>query len=263
MQLFSRLGAKRSLGTLNLPLFSGLPSPTGGLCPGDIVELCGGEGSGKSELLLNITAQCVLPRRWCAREIGGREVEVVWVSTDHKFDVLRLVAILEGKVCGQQTSGGDHTTQEHMCSLEGTTYFQDSGTREAPRDPDYEDMITSCLSRVHVVYCNSSSELGMTLQSLRLSLLRTHPDVCTLVLDNIAEFYWVDRAVHVSGSEARQAVWVDTLRVLIEEHHLVVFAAKPLLFAQKPQKPKASIKDVEQTSRDKVYTQLLIRLCHV
>ena len=28
-----------------------------------MIELCGSEGSGKSELLLNVTAQCVLPRK--------------------------------------------------------------------------------------------------------------------------------------------------------------------------------------------------------
>lgn len=33
------------------------------LMAGDVVELCGSEGSGKSELLLNVTAQCVLPKK--------------------------------------------------------------------------------------------------------------------------------------------------------------------------------------------------------
>ena len=237
MQLFSRLGAKQSLGTLGLPLFSSLSSlPCGsGLCPGDVVEVMGGEGSGKSELLLNITAQCVLPRRWCGREIGGKEVEVVWVSTDYKFDVLRLVAVLEGKLIPVDREDGDRAVAERLLRThEGRAHLQSNRTmvtphnhQVVPSNTDYQTLISSCLSRVHVVYCNSSTELGMTLHSLRLSLLRTRPNVCALVLDNVAEFHWLDRA------EARtESVWVGALDKLVEEHHVVVFSAKPLLFVE-------------------------------
>lgn len=241
LQLFARLGAKQSLGTLDLPLFSSLPSPGGVLCPGDVVEVIGEEGSGKTEILLNITAQCVLPSSWHGREIGGKEVEVVWVCTDYKFDVLRLVAILEGKVIaiGEKTIERCPSTQRAINSKIGTQ-LQHTVHPAPSKDPDlkleYRTLITSCLSRVHIINCNSSTELGVTLQSLRQSFLPAHPDVCALVLDNVAEFYWVDRADAGStrGSDIKQSVWVNSLHRLIEDHHLVIFAARPLLFARKP-----------------------------
>ena len=215
----------------------------------------GGEGCGKSELLLTITAQCVLPRTWCGREVGGREVEVVWVCTDYKFDVLRLVAVLEGKVCGMTSESVKKKVASERClqllpTLEGqshsladtsacsrtrvTQHSMHSVPAGADPDGDYKTLITSSLSRVHVIYCNSSTELGVTLQSLRQSFLHAHPDVCALVLDNVAEFYWMDRAEagSVRGSELRQSVWMEALRLLVEEHHLVIFSAQPLLFAQ-------------------------------
>ena len=248
-QLFARLGAKQSLGTLGLPLFSSLPSARGGLCAGDVVEVTGGEGSGKSEILLNIAARCVLPRWWGDREIGGREVEVVWMSTDRKFDVIRLVAILEGTVSSELTAGDRGGTAE--C---GSRYSRvpppgtfGSTVPVKPTTPgvatmdgnsegdEYRALITSSLSRLHVVYCTSSTELATTLQSLRLVFLRTHPDVCALMLDNVAEFYWVDRAEReslVHGAHVKQSMWVNALRSLIEDHHLVVFSARPFLFAQ-------------------------------
>jgi hypothetical protein len=188
-------------------------------------------------------------------EVGGRAVEVVWVCTDYKFDVLRLVAVLEGKVCSL-TSGAeqDEATAERrfhvLPTFEGqshslidasahsrtrvTQHSMGSASNGADSDSDYKTLITSCLSRVHVLYCNSSTELGVTLQTLRQSFLRVHSDVCALVLDNVAEFYWVDRAEagSVRGSELKQSVWVEALRALVEEHHVVVFSALPLLFAQ-------------------------------
>lgn len=244
LQLFARLGAKQSLGTLDLPLFSSLPSPGGVLCPGDVVELIGEEGSGKTETLLNITAQCVLPCSWHGREMGGKEVEVVWMCTDYKFDVLRLVAVLEGKViargektierCFQFPSTHRAINSKIGTQLQHTVHSASS--KDADLESDYRTLITSCLSRVHIINCNSSTELGVTLQSLRQSFLPAHPYVCALVLDNVAEFYWVDRADAGSmrGSDIKQSVWANALHRLVEDHHLVIFAARPLLFAQKP-----------------------------
>ena len=212
--MFARLGAKEQLGDLHLPLFSHLPGQ--GLKPGDVVELCGSEGSGKSEILLNVTAHCVLPKSWKTGRLPGRNVEVVYISTDYKLDLLRLVAILEGKVCGDNP--GHH-----------------SRSKDAVGTSEYRKLIKFCLSRVHVLYCNSSTELVIVLHSLK-TFLHTHPEVCALVLDNVASYYWVDRCESVRGgggggvSEYRQHQWVGALGELTREYHLVVFAAKPLLF---------------------------------
>ena len=56
LQLFTRLKRPRALGTLGLPspLFEDLQS-------GQIIELCGTSGSGKTELLLKALAHCLLP----------------------------------------------------------------------------------------------------------------------------------------------------------------------------------------------------------
>ncbi len=42
---------------------------------GTVVEVCGGEGVGKSELLLHVAVQQALPRT-----IGGREAYVVYLD---------------------------------------------------------------------------------------------------------------------------------------------------------------------------------------
>lgn len=221
MQLFARLGAKESLGDLSLPLFSHLPL---GLRAGDTVELCGGEGTAKSELLCNITAHCVLPRSWKSVNLPGRSIEVVYISTDYKFDVLRLVTVLEGRIqqaCNSRQVGG------------------------ASRDPaDYEELIKACLSRAHILYCRSSTELLATLLSLK-TFVSNHPEVCVLILDNVASFYWTDRCETgntgmASASEHRQLPWVGAFAELVQEHHLVAFAAKPHIFGRSRSKASHS-----------------------
>ncbi len=211
--MFSRLGAKETLGDLNLPIFSHLPS---GLSPGVIIELCGGNGTAKSELLHNVTAHCILSQSWNGAPLSGRNVEVVYISTDYKFDVLRLVTILEGRIV-------------QACNL--------GQLGEASSCPaGYKELIQSCLSRAHILYCKSSTELLATLHSLK-TFVSNHPEVCVLVLDNIASFYWTDRCESSrtglsSGADTRQQQWVGAFKELVLEHHLVAFAAKPHIFGR-------------------------------
>ena len=211
-------------------LFCYIPS---GLKAKDVIELCGEEGSGKTELLLNIAAECVLPKSWGGRELG-KGLEIVWLCTDFKFDLLRLVAILEGQV---------HDTMKKVRGEASTQYSvpqRSASFQRWPEDENLKKLILSCLGRVHVIHCTSTNKLSTTLQYLRLSFLPKHPEVCGLVLDNVAEFCWPDRveAGSVQGGKIRQKVWVDALEKLLEEHHLVVFAARPLLFSRNNQVKK-------------------------
>ncbi len=194
LQLFSRLGVKEQLGHLDLPLFSQL-SPNG-LKSGDVVEFCGTEGTGKSEILLNIAVRCVLPKI-CDGHKLDKETDVVYVSADSKFDLQRLTSLLEGRI---------------------SHYIVSS-------DPRHKELVLSSLARVHVVYCNTSSELTLTLQYLK-TFLHHHSNVSALILDNVASYYWMDK----DKSETVQCHWITSLKELIQEYHLSVFASKPLLF---------------------------------
>ena len=199
---------------MDLPLFSQLTPEAHGLKPGDVIEFSGAEGTGKSEILLNIAVQCALPKTWQGKKLGGREVEVVYISTDCKFDLFRLTAILEGHV----------NEAVHTSSIDPT----DSQVLQSKLE--YKELISSSLARVHVAYCSSSSELTVTLQSLK-TFLHNHPKVCALMLDNVAAYYWTDRgkAASMSATGGNQYQWIASLNELKQEYHLIVFSAKPLL----------------------------------
>ncbi len=200
-QLFSRLGVKEQLGHLDLPLFFQL-SP-GGLKSGDVIEFCGTEGTGKSELLINIVVHCVLPKVCKV----GKEVDIVYISTDHKFDIQRLTGLLESHI-------SQYTT---------------------PNNPQHKELVLSSLGRVHVVYSSTSSELISTLQYLK-TFLHHHSNVAVLILDNMGSYYWMDK----DKSEIFQNHWITALKDIVSEYHLVVFASKPLFF-HKAARTKVSI----------------------
>ena len=166
-----------------------------------MVEFCGAEGTAKSELLLNIAAICILPKSWHGISLPGRNVDAVFISTDYKFDLTRLVTIMEG------------ITLSH-------------GVQPAPQ-MNCKELIASSLSHLHVVNCGSIDELIITLYSLR-TFLKNHPAVCALLIDNVGTFWWIDKA-ESSTSDTQQQRWTAALIDLIRGFHLVVFAVRPLL----------------------------------
>lgn len=194
--MFSRLGAKESLGDLNLPLFCNAE-----LQPGDVIEFCGVEGTGKSELLLNIAAICILPRFWQGVALPGRNVDVLFVSTDYKFDLVRFVTVMKGIILSHGVLLSDEVK--------------------------YKELIISSLEHLHIVNCSSMDELVISLYSFKIFLIN-HPEVCTLLIDNIATFWWTERAEN-SMSDLYQQRWTCAVNELIREFHLVVIAARPLL----------------------------------
>ena len=179
-----------------MPIFSSI-----GLQPGDVVEFCGAEGTAKSELLLNIAAVCVLPKSWQGISLPGRNIDAVFISTDYKLDLRRLVTIIEG------------ITQSH-------------GVQQTPQ-MNCKELIASSLSHLHVVNCDSMDELVLALYSLK-SFLKNHPEVCALFIDSIGTFWWIDKIEKSTGNGVQQK-WTTALVELIREFHLVVFATRPLL----------------------------------
>lgn len=142
---------------------------------------------------------------------GGCEAELIFISTDRKLDLLRLVAILEGKL-----SHLLETTKEQASTVQC--------------DIELKDVLHSSLGRVHTLVCDTSEQLLVTLHSLR-QFLHTHPNVSVVVIDAVGTFFWSDRSVCL-GSSAPDSKWVNVLSELVHDYHLVVFGSRTVLFQQ-------------------------------
>lgn len=227
-QVFSRLGTKEILGDLDLPLFSHLGSVQAGLAPASVVEVCGCEGVGKTELLLNMAARCVLPKSWKGVEMSGRGVGVVCICTDYKFSVLRLASVLDRRICSvlAHSSGADLSPSSKSAAAH-TAVTSNAECQGQRVHMEIDQLIHECLSRIHLLYCSSVPELVAALDSLQTFLLG-HPEVCLLMVDPADGFCWMDR-VECRGCrefEQRQSQWVGALSRLSREHHLVVVATR-------------------------------------
>ncbi|XP_066305040.1 DNA repair protein XRCC2-like isoform X1 [Branchiostoma lanceolatum] len=192
-QLLARLGSRPSLIQLETSLFRADAGPKSG----DAIEFYGPEGTAKTEMLLHLTARCILPTSQ-----GGLEAGVVFVDTDYHFDILRLVTVLEGRL---------ETTDE--------------------------DRVKQCLRRLYIVRCNSSEQLVITLHSLEHIIASSSEVSLLIVDSISAFYWLdrsTDDSI--SGQELNQRRCVDILSRYLSDYGIVLIATKQALFGHKSRK---------------------------
>ena len=96
----SRAGAALLARVLTDPMLTGIPfvDAHGALRPGQLLEVCGVGGSGKTEILMQAAVHAVMPRKRGGVAFGGCEASVLLIDLDGKFDTLRLIKILTAKI---------------------------------------------------------------------------------------------------------------------------------------------------------------------
>ncbi|XP_014869395.1 PREDICTED: DNA repair protein XRCC2 isoform X2 [Poecilia mexicana] len=150
----------------------------------------GGPDRGKTELLYHLLCRCVLPEA-----AGGLEVDVVFVDTDYSLDMFRLASVLDSRLNAGGSAGSD------------------------------DAVLRSCLSRLLVVRCSSSSQLLLTLHFLETTL-SSRPRAALLLIDSISAFYWSDRseAASVAKQEEKLSRCSELLGRLLRDYRITIFA---------------------------------------
>lgn len=228
MQLFSRLGSKQSLEGLDNALFSDIPQ---GVKPGDVIEFHGAEGCGKTEMLLHLIANCILPKSWKDLHLGGRGVGIIFVDTDFHFQLLRLVTIMEYRI---------HRAMRKIHEKTGIPNFEEkfvlnhaSASSSGNSSKDIEDFIRVCLARLFILRCNSSLELLASMLSLEQMLI-AKPEVCVVMIDSLSAFYWIDRSTggeSTTDQEQNMRKIIEVIQKYSKEHHLVFIATTHAIFS--------------------------------
>lgn len=161
-------------------------------------------------MLYHLTARCILPRG-----SGGLEAEALFIDTDHHFDLLRLVTVLEHRLPGGS-----------------------------------EGCVQGCLRRLWVLRCVSSTQLLLTLHSLP-ELLCHRPRLSLLLVDSLSTFYWMDRALGGENARLQEAPLhhcAKLLEQLVGAHRLLLFATTQNLMQRRPG-DQDRVRDLESNYR--------------
>ena len=214
-QLFCRLGWKKCLNGIDNKLFAHLKEP---IQARDTIELSGEEGSGKTELTLHIIIRCILPDVWNGSVVGGLSVSVIVVDTEMKFPMLRLISVLEQRLIVASEDQASSSNEPSSSNVHAKS------SKNEHSMADTESFIKDCLQRLHLVTCDSSLQLLMTLHALE-PLMNSNPEICVLVVDSISNYFWTDK---LTGGESRGKqeeklrTICETLQRLIDDYHLVL-----------------------------------------
>ncbi|KAF7038817.1 hypothetical protein CFC21_048935 [Triticum aestivum] len=201
----------RSLST-RPPILLPPPLHRAPLRPGNVVEIAGPSGSGKSQLLLMSAVQCILPKEWEGVYFGGLGKAVMYIDLDCRFDVLRLAQILRKRIAA--CYGSVHPTNEN---------FVTDGSKD--KFHSFESTLFSdCMKRFLYVRCYNSSELVAALKSLKSqSEARSEVfgiGVYFLMLDSIGAFYWIDRALQPTReSKGKTLSFQSITETVVQEIH--------------------------------------------
>ena len=213
------------------PVLTGIPfvDAHGAMRAGQLVEVCGVGGSGKTEILMQAAVNCALPRERDGVRFGGCESSVLLLDLDGKFDTLRLLKILTARVeAALARETRDARTNAPMPGLEGVLRKGPDGHKEADdalvrlSDSVYRESV----GRFQMVRCHNSLDFLKALavvdkiferrESVVGTARETNPDATNdsyargaardgvgaasaaprrlLLVDNVAAFYWLDRA---------------------------------------------------------------------
>ncbi|EIE19399.1 Lipoxigenase, partial [Coccomyxa subellipsoidea C-169] len=185
------------------------------LRPGQVLEITGPSGAAKSEVLIQVAAARILPRNWKGEQLGGEE-NVVLFDLDRTLDTLRLYQVVAGRL--RAAASNQHVGEDEVIAT-------------AER----------CLQRLHVVLCSSSFSFLASLRTCGplLKQLQESGGMQLLLIDNVAAYYWLDRASQplpacafdplrdgqTSLQQAHACIAAE-LQTLMRQHRLAVIATK-------------------------------------
>ncbi|XP_066940602.1 DNA repair protein XRCC2-like isoform X1 [Macrobrachium rosenbergii] len=191
LSLLARLETRPNLTGLDPILF---PS---GLQPGEIVQLTGHPGSGKSLMILHLTVSVLLPKTWKGIYLNGCEAGVIFVACNSDLNIWQLENMLKKKVSiivkccksALKIDGNDKSKQDRIsCADEFKTFLQLS--KEVMKE-EISKLVRQCLKNFIFLKCADSGQFAITLSSIDM-YFQDNKNVSLVAVDSISAFYWWD-----------------------------------------------------------------------
>lgn len=190
---------------------------------GDVVEIQGATGSGKTSFLYFLCITAILPSEWTvtlgsnpiSTSVGGKGQSVAFLDCTQRFSITRLATLLR-----------EHLSQ----ALEVTV-----------QDHVIDDQVRECLKRLHVFSPHSTVQLAATLQRLPsyfTSEAASATELAYVLIDGSSEFFWADqyeRERSLNGAKGKAPAAdpaganVDPLRLLVSSLAHVRSTLSPII----------------------------------
>ncbi|KAI7732326.1 hypothetical protein M8C21_010065 [Ambrosia artemisiifolia] len=215
-QMLSRVLKERPLLHLPPPLHR-IP-----LGVNSILEIAGPSPSAKTEILLQVAVNCILPKNRNGVQYGGLEHSVLFLDLDCRLDIYRLSQLLKLRI------------------TDANTLHKTEGSSNQP-ECDETYVFNECMRRFLYTRCYDSFEFLSALKVLNHKL--TSNSVHILMIDNIGAFHSIDRGFSSlpQGNPSRknigaQSVFetvVQEIKKLLELHSMIVLATKTVTYQVK------------------------------
>nr|KAF7437684.1 hypothetical protein H0235_000075 [Vespula pensylvanica] len=141
-----------------------------GLRNTDIIEITGNASSGKSLLLANILAKCILPDTYDGIRVKGLAASAVLINTDCHFQISKLIKVMSTIVTDVYKSVGIKRVNNETISK----------------------IVNDVLDNLIIINCYGNDQFLLTLQTLESILFRNNK-IVILAIDSISAYYWQTR----------------------------------------------------------------------
>ncbi|CAM6102462.1 unnamed protein product [Calypogeia fissa] len=227
----------------------------------NVLEIAGPPGSGKTELLLQSVVSCILPKEWEGISLGGSEKPVLYLDLDCRFDIRRLVHLLESRIYDAEMRLYDMAWDMYDGQGGKTPHTNDKSGKQRPKgtgiqrtsaaesvegssatgsDSSVKTLVKTCLQRFYLKRCCSSFEFLVALKTMRAFMYQVAAQHGTtaelLILDSIGSFYWLERTTRSASAQAGRKtlnLWTVSEAVVNELHRVVQNHPKLLIMATK------------------------------
>lgn len=177
--------------------------------PGEIVEICGESGTGKTMHLMELIAQTVIPT-----EFGGKGAGAIVIDTNSNFHVpFLLPKIIEKHLIHNRT----------LACLSTDTEDLQAATHNVP------DIVLDAMKKIMFFKCYSGTELNLTLLYCTHNLT-ANSNISLVAVDSIATFYWSDLPDPPIRMETYLRRKLNELRKLTDEFKVVAIYTRPTEF---------------------------------
>lgn len=206
LKLLSRLQSKKRPTIVNL---SPEIIPQDGPKPGEIIEICGDSGTGKTMQLMELIAQTIIPT-----EYGGKGAGAIVIDTNSNFHVpYGMPRIIEKHLIHHRTSACTSTDTE---SLYAATH-------------NVSDIVLDVMKKIMFFKCYTGDELDLTLLYCT-NHLTANSNVSLIAVDSIATFYWSVLSEQPIRMETYFRKKLNELRKITDEYKVVAIYTRPADF---------------------------------